>query len=301
MTAILIGLSVPATVAVILLLKLSSLWVPVVRAWPRWQQALALAAALAACAIGGIKPGPTKANLRLLLAERVRLSNGMEYGRKAPVVSAHADATAASDDVAAALSDFWAASNHVASSVQDVAAAVQSPRKYMRLAAPPPAITNHTLWGEIANISVDGGVAEAAVWFNVVPASEPKMRFSFASRTATNRWHTIAAEQSSWPTTFDVGGRECYLFSFAAPAELLDTEGGIVAPLYFEPEIAWGAPETGEPLDLRGGLAFQVAGDYWEVVTGWRTNGVGEVFYFNAGRLADPPQSETGTEAENAL
>lgn len=287
----LIMLAVPLAVLGIALSKTAHIWLPVYRSWPQWQRVVAVVALSVVVAYGGSKPqppGPTKANLRLLLAERVRLSNGMEYGRKADAVSAQSAADAAAAALDAAALDVAASSNLIASSSHAVQTATGEPRKYMRLGTPPPAITNNTLYGEIADVRVDAGVAVAAVWFNVIPSSAPGMRFSFASRAATNRWHTATAEQSSWPTTYGMYGRDCYLFYFPCPPELLDADGDLIAPLHYAQEIGWGSPDTGEPLNLLGGLAVEVDGQYWEAVTGIRTNAAGEQLYFEAGRLAVP-------------
>jgi hypothetical protein len=283
--------SVPLAILGIVVAKTVDKWLPVLQGMEQWQRVLFIGAFGMVIAYGGAKgppPGPTKANLRLLLAQRVRLSNGMEYGRKEEAVTAEADADAAASAVAIAGSDTATASNTLATVAAQVQEANQEPRKYMRLHTPMPDIPDGTLYGEIADVSVDAGVAVAAVWFNVVPASVPAMRFSFALRSATNRWRTVAAEQCSWPDTFDVFGYDCYLFYFACPPELLNPDGTVIAPLYNAQEIGWGSPETGEPFDMRGGVAFEIDGELWETVTGTRTNAAGEEFYFDGGRLADP-------------
>lgn len=295
----LILFSVPLTVLGIVVAKTADRWLPVFRSIPHYQKILLVIFMSMIIAFGGSKgppPGPTKTNLRLLLAERVRLSNNMPYGEKSDVVTAEQAAADAAQLTADAAADLGVVSNALASAAISVTAAKAGPRKYVRLHTQPPEIPSGTLYGEIADVRVDGGVAEVAVWFNVIPASAPEMRFSFASRSAPNRWHTSAAEQSTWPDTFAVLSRECYYFYFPCPPSLLTPGGDLLAPLMFAQEIAWGAPETQEPLDLRGGLAFELDGQYWEAVTGYRTNELGEVYYFDSGRLASPPSTQQEQE-----
>jgi hypothetical protein len=281
--------SVPLTILVILLAKTVDKWLPVFRSWPQWQKVVFITATGMIVAYGGSKgTPPTKTNLRLLLAERVRLSNNMPYGKKSKIVTAEQATRDAAFNVSSATADLIVASNALDVAGVAIATAKSAPRKYVRLHTQPPEIPPGTLYGEIADARVIAGVAEVAVWFNVVPASTPEMRFSFASRSATSRWHSAPAEQSSWPTTFTVLDRECYYFYFPCPARLLTPAGALIAPLSFAQEISWGAPDTQEPLDLRGGLVFEVDGQYWEAVTGYRTNELGEVFYFENGCLVIP-------------
>lgn len=87
-------------------------------------------------------------------------------------------------------------------------------------------------------------------------------------------------------------GKTCYLYYFAVPEALLNAEENLVAPLQWEKRVAFGSPETGEPFDIRGGLAIYENEEYYLAVTGYRTNGVGQVFYFDNGRLATPPVGE---------
>ena len=135
----------------------------------------------------------------------------------------------------------------------------------------------------------------AAVWFSLVPESEPKLLFNFASAPAKGVWGRSAPFASSFPDTFPVLGRDCYMYYFDVPQELLDEEGALESALQVEREIALGNATAG--FNLLGALALQHEGRLFLAVTGFVTNSVtGEVLYFDSGRLADPPERTTSGE-----
>lgn len=187
---ILIWLLIPITGLIIALVKSAPIWKDLLRRMSRLQQFAAIVILGYCVAIGGSKVGPTKSNLRLLLAERAKLSNGQAYGPKSTVVAATAKAAAAALCVTNAI-NAGDNMNTTFTNAQALAAVAESgPRYYIRLTSPSPVVTNQTLYAEIESITVGAGVAEAAVWFNVIPNSEPTMRFNFAADSATNLWFT---------------------------------------------------------------------------------------------------------------
>ncbi len=296
----LIILAVPLVALLIALAKTDRAWGPWLRAQPRWKQLAALACLAVAVASGGGKggpPGPTISNLRLLLAERAagKLSTGQAYGPKQTVVSAAIQAVGASAVVADAAITLTSASNTLSGAAVAATAAQAAPRYYLALADQPSIPTNHTLVAEVISYSVTNGVCEAAVWFNVEPNSEPVMQFHFSAGTATNHWFSERAAVSSFPDTFTIAGRTCYLYYVALPPVLLTPTGDLIAPLQFQRRVAFGG--RGSAFDLRGGLAIFADDQYYITVTGFRTNSVGTVFYFDNGRLAHPP-SQTSAEQE---
>ena len=290
---ILVWCAIPLVGLVIAVVKTAEKWLPELKALPRLQQVAVVIVLGFAVSWGGSKgPGPTKSNLRLLLAERAKLSNGQAYGPKSDVVAATAKATAAAMCVTNAINAGDTMNTTFTNATALVAVAESGPRYYIRLTSPSPVVTNQTLYAEIQSITVGAGVAEAAVWFNIIPNSEPTMRFNFAADSATNLWFTAEPSGSTFPDTFVRNGRTCYLYYFAVPEVLLNEAEDLVAPLQWEKRVAFGSPETGEPFDIRGGLAIVEDGEYYLAVTGYRTNGVGQVFYFDNGRLATPPMEE---------
>lgn len=287
--------AIPIALLIIFLAKKQDVWLADFKKLSHNNKIAVLVIFGIAVAWGGSKPGPvgpTKSNLKLLIADRAKLSNGQVYGKKALVVSAAAQASAAAGAVTNALVVAESAATTYTNALAASTAVAESPRYYLRLRAPAAVVTNSTIYAETQSITVADGVAEAAVWFSTVPNSEPEMRFHFAADTATNRWHTATPTGSTFPDTFTKNGKTCYLYYFALPDELLKADGSLLAPLQWSPVIAFGSPETGEAFDLRGGLAIEEDGEYYLAVTGYRTNGVGQVFYFDNGRLANPPTEE---------
>ena len=297
---ILIGLLVPITLLVIAVVKSGDLWRVKLATLPRCAQAAVLLIAALTVIYGGEKPGPTKANLRLLIAERAsgKLSSGAAYGSKSATVAAGESAGAAVVAVASAAVTIGDASAAVASSGTNALEVAEASRYYIRLTSPSPVVTNHTLYAEITGIVVSNGVGKAGVWFNVVPNSEPVMRFNFASESATNLWFTAIPSASSFPDTYACGGFDCYLYTFAVPPVLLDAAGNLLAPLAWEKRVAFGSPATAEPLDIKGGLALYAAGEFYVAVSGYRTNALGQAFYFDNGRIANPPMQTSGAPVE---
>ena len=287
---VLIWMLFPGVVLTILVVKSGRVWCQWLRSMPRWKQVCLVIFLLSAISFGGSKPGPTRENLRLLLATRAKLSNGQSYGSKATIINAASisdQAAVSGSNSVVTVSNSVTHLNSISNNVSDVSL---STRQYIRLVAPSPVVTNRTLHAELLRITATNGIAEAAVWFNVVPTSDPKMRFHFTSETATNLWYTAIPTTSTFPDTFTVNTRQCYLFYYSVPDALLNANGCLLAPLQYEKRIQWGCPETSEPLDLRGGIAIQKSGEYYIGVTGFRTNVVdGSIYYFDNGRLATPP------------
>lgn len=299
---VLIWCSIPLVGIVIAVVKTAEKWLPKLRALPRLQQVGVLVLLGFAVSWGGSKPqppGPTKSNLKYLLAERARLSNGQSFGPKAAVVTASINATQAANSVTNSIDDEAYVLAAIADAKDDATDIEALPRYYLRLVSQSPTVTNQTLYAEIKQISVTEGVAEAAVWFNVIPNSEPTMRFNYALDTATNLYFTAIPSGSTFPDTFAVGGKDCYLYYFAVPGWTPETLAGSGSPVQWEKRVAFGSPETGEPFDILGGLAIYEDGEYWVAVTGYRTNDVGQVFYFDNGRLANPPSNLQGEAPPN--
>lgn len=300
-TIILIN-AVVITGVIILLVKMAPAWMVPLRNMTVLGRVATLVGFFAVAVIGGVKPGPggpTKANLRILLAERKARSDGQPYGKKATLTTAAGlarDAGASVSNAAGAVASAGMTITNADAAADGVSV---GPRYYIRLISPSPVVTNNTLYGEILTIDVTNGVAAAAVWFNVLPNSEPIMRFHFASDAATNLWFSARPTHSTFPDLAAVKGRQCYRYYFDVPPILLDGSGNLIAPLHWEPRIAFGSPETGEPFDLRGGLAMVADGRYYIAVTGWRTNAVdGAVYYYDNGRLAAPP-NKTQEDSNN--
>lgn len=298
-----IYLALPFVVMLIILVKTSSHWVAEIRKLPRMTQVFAVLFCGFIISYGGSKPvGPTKANLRWLVAERERkrLSDGRAYGEKDVLVGAQAMAGAAADNVDFASGNLQDATNALAGAALDIDEAIGLERWSLRLVPAESIYTNQSLYAETVDISVTNGVADAFVWFNVVPNSEPIMRFHFASGTATNVFYSAIPTSSSFPVTSEKNNKQCYSFFFDVPPILLHPDGTLIAPLDFEREVTIGSPETKEPFDLRGGLAIYEDGKYYLAVTGYRTNSVsGIVYYFDNGRLANPPAKIQEVENEN--
>ena len=284
----LVVLAAPLALLAMALAKTMRIWLPVFRAWPRWQRAAAALFLGAAVAWGGSKPGPTKANLRLLLAERAgRLSSGRAYAPKEGLPGAAEAADSAADLAAAAAEAAEAAEALLAGAEQGAELIAGSQRRYIRL-EPAGREPDGTFFGELMQVAVTNGVAEAAVWFSLVPESAPKMRFNFASGAAGGVWWREDSVTDSFLTTYPVRGRECYLYYFPVPPELLDGAGNLAAPVQTERALALGGPGGG--FNLLGALAVRRGGKVYLTVSGSVTNSTtGEVLYFDNGRLADPP------------
>lgn len=302
---ILIFCAVPLTVLAILLIKTADSWVAQLRAMPRMAQVLFVMFMGFTILWGGSKPGPvgpTKANLKLLLAQReqAKFNTGKSFGEKSVIVTADVAANIATTNVINAEINVDGASNTLDQVALDVPGIIAQERHYLRLMPAQEIYTGQSIYGETLAITVTNGVASAFCWFNVIPNSEPVMRFHFASETATNLWFSAIPTHSSFPATSVVDGKPCYTLFFDVPPVLLDDAGSLIAPLDFERAITFGSPETHEAFDLRGGLALYVDGKYWIAVTGWRTNQVsGLAYYFSDGRRADPPRATQAAEDEN--
>ena len=287
---ILLSLLIFLTGLLILVIKSWEVWRGLLQTLPQWQRLVVVVVMVMGVATGGSKVGPTKANLKLLLAERSgKLSNGVAFGRKSGLMVAAENAEAAGAAAVTAADIITNATASVELSATNVNAVAESTRYYVRLTSPSPVVTNFTVYAEITVLSVSNGVATAGVWFNVVPNNSPVMQFNFASERAPNCWFTARATDSSYPDTVACGGYDCYLYYFAVPAVLLNDNGGLIAPLQWEKRVAFGAPETGDAMDIKGGLAIYADGNFYVAVTGWRTNSAGTAMYFDNGRLANPP------------
>jgi hypothetical protein len=292
---ILVLMAMPAAVLVVGMIKLERVWLPVLRKLPLWQRVGAAAALGALVAWGGSKPGPSKENLRLLMAQREgRLSSGGVYAPKEGLYAAVEQAGAARADSAVALEDVMEAAGALAAAGAEAETICNAQRHYIRLEAPQRE-PDGTFYAELVRVSVARGAATAAVWFSLVPESEPKLLFNFASAPAKGVWGRSAPFASSFPDTFPVLGRDCYMYYFDVPQELLDEEGALESALQVEREIALGNATAG--FNLLGALALQHEGRLFLAVTGFVTNSVtGEVLYFDSGRLADPPERTTSGE-----
>lgn len=292
----------PIAVFVIFMIKQAPAWLVPLRKMTMPGRVLVLLGFFAISVVGGVKPGPgpSISNLRILLAERAanRLSTGLKYGDKESIRTAAVETQAATNSLANVATALPGVATAITNSTTDVGHAKGEERHYFRLVFPRPVSAAQTLYGETVTVTVSNGIAHASVWFSVTPNVEPQMRFTFASAVATNRIATVPQIQSSYPDTHIADGLACYRYDFPVPSVLLDANGELYAPLSYERQIAFGAPETGEPFDLQGGLAIYEDGQFYTTVTGFRTNTFdGTVLYFDNGRLAQPPSiQETPNE-----
>lgn len=294
-------LSVPLMGLTIFVIKKRNVLTSQLKELNRYQQFAVLGILIGAVAIGGTKvtPGPTKANLKILLAEREakKLSSGEAYGDKEKYREGLAFTDSATASVSIVESSLPAISNVVSVSAPEVSAAISEERHYLRWVFPRPALNEMSnLYGETMRVTVEGGIATAYVWFNVVPNAEPHVCFTFATETVENRLETVFPMGSSFPDTTSVNGYECFTYTFSIPSSLL-SDGELIAPLDFEKQIALGCPEQNKPFNVAGGIALYWNDQYWVGVTGWRTNSVdGIAYYYSNGLLADPPANKASTE-----
>ena len=290
---ILLSLSIPLVFLCAAALKSYKVWRGKLDKLSRSGQLIAVCIIIAAISFGGSKtPGPTIANLKLLIAEKNgKLSSGQEFGEKAVIRSAIAMIDSAAASVGTVEVFIPAISNVVSASSLEVAECSATNRTYIRLVFPRPALTGMSnLYGEIMRCTVTNGVATAYVWFNIIPNAEPAMCFTFAAGSVTNWLETVGHTASSYPDTVAVDGYDCFTFNFPVPSAFLDGSGFLYAPLDFESRITLGCPQMGVPFNVDGGIALYYDGHYYTGVTGWRTNTTtGVSYYFSNGTLSDPP------------
>lgn len=286
----------------IAIVKTSKVWQAQLKELTRSGQLVVICVLIAAISIGGTKVGPTKTNLKILIAEREakKLSSGQVYGDKERYREGLAFTDSATSTTLSVADTLPGISNIISTSSVQVYDTIQDDRHYIRLTFERPELTEQSnLYSEIVRCTTSNGMATAYISFSIVPNAEPQMSFVFATGITTNVLAAVKHVHSSFPDTFLVGGYSCYAYSFPIP-EALVSDGKLIAPIDFERQVAFGSPEAGKPFNVDGGIAIFHEGQYWIGVTGWRTNAVdGVAYYFSNGFLADPPQNKTSSEEPN--
>lgn len=273
--AILIALAVPLLALVVALVKTAALWVPRVRRWPKWQQALAVVGVGVAVMFGGDKPGPVTPPHDILEILTLRadgslrdLSGKIAPGIQAKAVSDYIGASAQIVDAADAILE-QARLDCIALTNQILTADYSAAYIALDLPRGTPAETNHNIMISFERVEQTPTNLTAYVWFSEAPATNVVLNVEYS--LAENVWSTLPSVTNSFPTTYSVSGVDCYRYCYSIPAWISGT------PLRPQYEVEFGGFATGQYLSVpEEGVVVSTNGVDCLPYTGWDDYSEGE-------------------------